>query len=183
MDESNLTPSKIAENGKNLYKQEDYAQAAELFAMAARGFEESGEPINAAEMANNCSVSLLQNGDSEAALAAVGETDRVFAEYGDTRRQAMALGNRAAALAALGRREEAEKTYWESAHLLGEIGERDLRASVLQAISKLQLKEGRYGEALASMDSSLEGSGKVSIPKRLLRRLIKFPMKLLGRGS
>lgn len=183
MDVSNLTPGEIAETGKSHYEREDYAQAAELFALAARRFETAGEPINAAEMANNRSVALLQDGDPEGALEAVGETDRLFAEFGDTRRQALALGNRAAALAGLDRRAEAEKTYWESARLLGEIGERDLRASVLQAVSRLQLKEGRYGEALASMDSGLEGADKPSFARRMLRKLIKIPMKMLGRSS
>lgn len=183
MDLNNLTPAEIAETGKSHYRQEDYAQAAELFEMASKGYAAAGEPINAAEMANNRSVSLLQHGEPGAALDAVGDTDRTFAEFGDTKRQAMALGNRAAALAGLDRREEAEKTYWESARLLGEIGERDLRASVLQAISKLQLKEGRYVEALASMDSGLESVEKLSLPKRLVRKLIRIPMKMLGRGS
>lgn len=183
MDKPSFTPAELAERAKTHYKQEDYTQAAELFGLASNGFETAGEPINAAEMANNRSVALLRGGDAAAALEAVGDTDRVFAEYGDTRRQALALGNRAAALAGLDRREEAEKTYWESARLLGEIGERELRATVLQAISKLQLKDGRYGEALASMDSGLEGAQKLSFSRRLVRKLIRIPMKMLGRGS
>ena len=183
MHENHLTPAQIAENGKTQYQREDYAQAAELFGLAAVGFTTAGESLNAAEMANNRSVALLRHGNAEAALEAVGETDRVFAGAGDTKRQAMALGNRAAALAGLGRAADAEEAYWESARLLGEIGERDLRASVLQAISKLQLKEGRYTEALASMDSGLEGVQRLSFSKRLVRRLIKIPMKMLGRGS
>ena len=183
MDASNLSPSEIAETGKKHYQQEEYVQAAELFALAADGYAAAGEPLQAAEMANNRSVALLQGGEAQAALNAVGATEEVFSEAGDTRRQAMALGNRAAALAGLGQNEEAEKVYWESARLLGEIGERDMRASVLQAISKLQLKGGRYGEALASMDSGLEGVERLSLPKRLIRKLIRIPMKMLGRGS
>lgn len=183
MNASNLTPSEIAETGKQHYQQEDFARAAELFALAAQGYETAGEPFSAAEMANNRSVALLQGGEAQAALDAVGATDEIFSAAGDTRRQAMALGNRAAALAGLGQNEEAERVYWESARLLGEIGERDMRASVLQAISKLQLKGGRYGEALASMDSGLEGVERLSLTRRFLRKLIRIPMKMLGRGS
>jgi tetratricopeptide (TPR) repeat protein len=183
MDASHLTPSQIAETGKQHYQQEDFAQAAELFALAADGFTAAGEPLQAAEMANNRSVALLQGGEARAALDAVGATDEVFSAAGDTRRQAMALGNRAAALAGLGQNDEAERVYWQSAQLLGELGERDLRASVLQAISKLQLKGGRYGEALASMDSGLEGVERLSLSRRILRKLIRIPMKMLGRDT
>ncbi|HUF39815.1 MAG TPA: hypothetical protein VMN57_14925 [Anaerolineales bacterium] len=178
-----ITPSELAESGKRRYEQEDFAQAAEMFALAAGGYLEAGERVLAAEMSNNRSVALLQDGDAEGALEAAGETHEVFSAAGDARRQAMALGNRAAALAGLGRTSEAEQAYWESARLLETVGERGLRASVLQAISKLQLKEGRYGEALASMDSGLEGVDRLSLPKRLVRKLIKIPMKMLGRSE
>ena len=104
------------------------------------------------------------------------------AEAGDVRRQAISLGNQAAALAKLKRKDEAEKIYWESARLLGEIGENDIRASVLQAISRLQLGKGRYMEALASMESGLERRSILSFPQRILKRLIGIPRKLINRS-
>lgn len=176
-----LSPQQLADLGKDLYEQEDYAQAAEMFTLAERSYLTAGDALGAAEMANNRSVSLLQGGDYQGALDAVGTSDEQFAAAGDIRRQAMAIGNRAAALAELGDRAGAETAYWESARLLGEAGEKDMRASVLTAISKLQMKEGRYMEAIASMESGLDEGPKLSLRRRMLKRLLAIPGKLLRR--
>ncbi|MDH3945015.1 MAG: hypothetical protein OEV06_13055 [Anaerolineae bacterium] len=132
-------------------------------------------------MANNQSVALLQAGQAEDALQAVGDTPDEFADAGDTRLQAMALGNRAAALDALGHSAEAEQDYTAAADLLKSIGETDLRAHVLQSLSQLQLKSGRQLEALASMQSGLDGVQRPSLKQRLIKRLLKKPFDLLKR--
>lgn len=177
-----LTPEQLVLQAKDLYEQEEYLEAAGVFGGAAESYRAAGDALMAAEMVNNRSVALLMAGEAEEALAAVGDTPTVFAESGDVRRQALALGNRAAALAKLNRKEEAEQTYWDSARLLGEIGENDLRASVLQAISRLQLGGGRYMEALSSMESGLEQTGRLSFSQRILKRLIGIPKKLINRS-
>ena len=175
------TPEQLAEQGKALYERQDYFGAADLFGKAGSGHLAAGDALSAVEMDNNRSVALLMAGDFRGALEAAGETASVFGLAGDTRRQAMALGNRAAALEKLGKTEEAESLYWESARLLGEIGEKDLRASVLQSISKLQVRKGRYVEAISSMEGGLEGAEKLSFTQRLLKRLIRFANRLLNR--
>lgn len=179
--DSKTNPSDLAESGKKHYEREDYIQAAEAFAASAAGFRTAEDALSAAEMDNNRSVALLQAGEYQAALDAAARTDKTFASAGDTRRQAQALGNQAAAMAGLGRKQDAEDLYWKSAQLLEACGEKDLRATVLQAISRLQLGEGRYMQALASMESGLEGVPKPSLAQRLLKRLLKIPGKLLNR--
>lgn len=176
-----LTPDKLNQEGKTAYEREEFEAAARAFEAAERGYAAGGDALNAAEMANNRSVALLQGGDAQGALQAVGDTPEIFAQANDTRRHAMALGNKAAALAELGQREEAEKMYWESARLLNEIGETALRASVLQAISRLQMRSGRVMEAVASMQSGLEQVEKPSWTQRLLKKLLQVPSRLLNR--
>lgn len=176
-----LTAEKISLEAKKLYEQEAYLEAAEQFGRSAQAYLDANDKLSAAEMDNNRSVSLLQAGEFQQALEAVGESDFIFEAAGDVRRQAMALGNRGAALARLGQKEEAQQIYWESARLLGEIGEQDLRTSVLQSISKLQLSEGRFMEAIASMESGLDNAPKLSLSQRILKRLVGIPRKLLNR--
>ena len=65
--------------------------------------------------------------------------------------------------------EEAEKLYWEAAGIFGEIGEKDLRATVLQSISRLQLGGGRFMEAIASMESGINEVEKPSFTQRISR--------------
>ncbi len=168
--------------GDRAYEREDYEAAAQAYGLAAQSLREAGEPLSAAEIENNRSVALLQAGDPQAALEAVEGTADLFAQAGDRRRQALALGNQAAALQALKRYEEAEHAYRLSAGLLAELGENELRASVMRAISELQLRTGRQLEAVASMHSGLEGIERPGVKQRLVKRLLEMPFKFLSRS-
>ena len=137
-----------AQAAKKAYQQSDYDTAARLFRTAADGYQARGNGLLAAEMANNLSVTLLQNGDAQSAYEAAQGTDAVFEDNGDQLKTAMALGNQAAALDALNRLQEAEELYQRSADLLAKLGETELRAQVMQSISALQLRSGRQLEAL-----------------------------------
>ncbi len=113
--------------------------------------------------------------------AAVVDTISIFQEAGDTRRLAMAYGNQAAALEALGQLEAAEAAYQQSADLLAEVGEDQLRASVMRSVSELQLRQGRHLEAVAAMQTGLGGLKRPKPKQRLIRRLLDMPFKLLNR--
>ena len=178
-----LSPQQIAKEAKSAYKKGDYAVAAQSFEAARQGYLLANDVVVAAEMANNCSVALLQAGDKDGALTAVEGTETVFLEAGDRKRQAMALGNQGAALEALGRLEEAEQAYWKSAEILKEIGEKDLRVSVMQSISALQLRTGRQLQAVASMHAGVENIDKPTPKQRFLKRLLGIPMHLLNKQS
>jgi tetratricopeptide (TPR) repeat protein len=171
-------PDQISAEAKSAYQQEDYQKAAELFQTAADGFFLAGDTLSAAEMANNRSVALLQGGEAASALQAVEGTIQTFADAGDKRRQAMALGNRAAALNKLNRVEEAISDYQQAADIFKEIGEHDLRAPVLQALSVLQLRSGSQLESLASMTAGLNEYEQPKPIQRLLKRLLDIPSKI-----
>ncbi len=181
MSDTPMTPQEYVEEGKTAYEQEDFDGAVEAFLAAERGFLANQDELMAAEMANNRSVVLLQIGEAQAALEAVEHTPQVFSQANDDLRHAMALGNQAAALAALDQREQAEKTYWESAQILGEIGESDLRASVLQSISKLQMRSGRFMQAVASMESGLDQVEKPNFSQRIIKKLLRIPSSMLNK--
>ena len=177
-----LTPEELAAAGKAAFERGEFEAAANAFQAAADGFELAEDPLNAAEMKNNCSVALLQDGNAQGALAAVQGTAAIFADSQAVREQALALGNEAAALQTLGKIEEAEALYRESADLLAETGDDELRASVFRSISELQLKQGRHLEAVASMHTGLDGLEKPKPRQRLVRRLLEMPFKFLNRG-
>lgn len=171
------SPQKLAKEGKAAYKSGEYEAAARLFEAARQGYQAVNDPLNAAEMANNCSVSYLQAEDGEAALAAMQGSDAVFAQAGDLKRQGMALSNRGAALEALERSEEAIATYQEAAKILQQAGEDQMRAQVMQSLSSLQLKLGRQWEALGSMQAGLEGVQDPSLKQKLLKKLLNTPLE------
>ena len=100
-----------AKRGKKAYDRGNYLQAAEDFEEAHKAYELQGDVLNAAEMANNCSVAYLQADEPEKALQAVEGTPEIFAHAGDLTRQGMALGNYAEALSELDQPDEAIDAY------------------------------------------------------------------------
>ncbi|MEJ2597608.1 MAG: tetratricopeptide repeat protein [Anaerolineales bacterium] len=174
-----LNATQLAKEAKQAYQREDYESAARTFLAAAKSYTTSQDPLNAAEMANNASVAYLQAGDSQAALEAVEGTAEIFAAKGDVRRQAMALGNQGAALEAIKRYKEAEAAYQQSADLLKQVGEDQLRLNVMQSLSRLQARTGRQLEALASMQAGLDDVNRPSPRQRILKKLLEVPFKFM----
>jgi hypothetical protein len=128
---------------------------------------------------NNSSVSYLKAGDGQNALDAVISVDEVFKIAGDLKRQAMTLGNQAAALDNLDRVDEALIKFIESADLFASIGENELRAYVCQSISAMQLRNGRYLEAYATMQSGDMGVKNPNLTQKILKSLMDVPFKFL----
>jgi tetratricopeptide (TPR) repeat protein len=172
-----LSPNQLQKEGQAAYQRGDYLAAAGAFQSAAESFGIQGEPLAEAEMRNNRSVALLKAGEAAAALEAVTGTEAVFAASADVRRQAMAIGNVAAALEALGRLEEAASNYEKCADLLKEVGEEQLRATVMQSLSAVQLRLGRQLDALATMYSGLEGLKHPNPKQRMVKKLLQAPFK------
>ena len=172
---------KLANEGRMAYQRGDYTAAAQAFMSAAEVFTADGDKIAAAEMQNNRSVALLQSGEAKEALQAVRGTDAIFAEAGDIRRQALAIGNQAAALDKLGRLEAAATAYEKSAELLLEVGNNDLRASVLQSLSAVQLRQGCQLEAIATMQAGLEEVKHPSPKQNIVKKLLQIPYKFMNR--
>ncbi len=176
-----LKPDQLVKEGQSAYRKGDYVAAGHAFMAAAQGFHSAGDPLNAAEAANNGSVALLQAGEASEALKALEGTEEIFAEAGDIRRQGMSVGNRGAALEALNRLDEALDAYQQSADLLKQSGEDDYYANVMQSLSALQLRTGRQLQALASMQSGLEQIQKPTPKQRLLKRLLHIPFRMLDK--
>jgi len=177
----NKNPNKLEKDGKAAFKKGNFVDAQNLFHDAEQSYLAIGENLAAAEMANNRSVALLQAGDAITALEVVDGTDEIFAEAGDRRRQALAIGNKAAALEELESLEEAAEAYETSADLLKEIGESDLRASVMQSLSAVQIKQGLQLQALATMQSGLENVKHPNPKQRVVKKLLQIPFSFLNR--
>jgi tetratricopeptide (TPR) repeat protein len=174
-----ISPQQLAEEGHAAYSKGNYLAAARSFKAAADGYRTTGDELSAAEMLNNCSVAYLKGGNSEAALQAVENTDQVFAERGDIKRQAMAIGNQAAAFEGMNYLDQAIDKYSESARLLESLGESELRAYVLQSISAIQLRKGRYMEAFATMQVGVMGLDNKDLSHKLLKTLVQLPFKFI----
>jgi tetratricopeptide (TPR) repeat protein len=174
-----LDPKRLADEGQAEYSRANYHEAARLFKAASDGYLSSGNELSAAEMANNCSVAYLKGGNAEAALDVAKGTELIFAEKGDTLRQALALGNQAAAWEGLNQLDQAVYIYSQSAEILNGLGEGELRAYVLQAISAMQLRRGQFLEAYTTMGLGVMGVDKPNLSQRILKSLIQLPFKFI----
>ena len=110
----------------------------------------------------------------------LGQYSELFAENGDAHRQALAYGNQAAALQAMGNVEEAEALYLQSADLLGQLGEDQMRATVLRSLSEMQLRSGRAIDAVISMQDGVSGVKKPRAQQRIIKTLLQMPNRFLG---
>lgn len=166
---------------QNAYKEENFEKAAQKFEDAAKLLNIAGEAPHAAEMNNNASVSWLRFGDAQAALRCTEGTSSIFAAAGDVQKQAMAFGNQAAALEALGDFAAASTCYEQSADLFKQSGDRELRATVLQSLSALQMRHGKQLHAMATMQAALDQKPKLNWREKFLQKILKVPFKLLNR--
>lgn len=179
MNDTNISPEKLAKQAAAAYGSDDYAKAVILYKNASQLYKDAGDELMAAEMDNNLSVTLLKMKDAEAALQAAAGTDLLFEEASDVNRQAIAIANQAAAMEALDQLDEALERYQLASDLLKQSGNKQMRSYVLQAISALQLRTGKQLQAMASMDAALDNKGKLSLKERLLRKLLNTQKKLM----
>jgi tetratricopeptide (TPR) repeat protein len=167
-------PADFAEQGKRAYERGQYDEAAQLFRRAAQGYSLGQASVQAAEMNNNLSVTLLQAGKAREALDAALGTDQVFAAASDVKRQAMALGNQAAALEALHRYDEALETYGRAELLFSQTGEGDMLSLVKKSMAAIRLKRGDVLQSALNMVGSVEAKSRPSFFERILKFLFRF---------
>lgn len=181
MSSPNTRAGAAAREAQEHYLQERWTDAAEAFERAEQAYREDGATVDAAEMANNRAVALVQAGEPDAALEALEGTPELFLEAEDQHRAAQAFGNQASALEALGRVEEATTAYQRAAELFNQLGDADSRLHTYQALSQMQLRQGRTLDALTSYQRGLPGSARLSWKQRFLRWLLSLPSRLLNR--
>ncbi len=159
------------------YEHNHIQQALEGFQTCLKAYEEAGDALSAAEMRNNISVTYVKLKDGPQALAAVEGTDQIFLDHGDRKRQAMALSNTATALEMLERNEEALEKYQLALDIFKEIGEKEMRTSVLRRVADLQLKTKRQLQALASMEAAYDRGGNTSVKDSFFKSILTFIRK------
>lgn len=179
---TNQNPKHWQKKGNKDYQDKAYLEAEIAFKNAADEFRLTGDELTAAEMDNNRSVALLQACKPGEALQAVGESPDIFSKAGDRRRQALALGNQAAALDALKRFAEAINKYQQASDILKEIGETELRANVMQALSTIQLRQGQQLDALVTMHLGLQQAEHPNVKQRIIKKLLEIPFKIMNRS-
>jgi tetratricopeptide (TPR) repeat protein len=169
-----LTPIQFSEQGKEAYQAGNFQAAADNFLKAEEFYRNSGDLLQAAELANNRSVALLQAGNALSAFEASKDTHLVFAQAKDTLREGFALGNQAAALKELGQKKESLRLYKLSAEKLALTGDKENLVIVQKTISALELESGHKIDAMSSMLDALRAKEKLNLREKILRKLFSI---------
>lgn len=171
---NSLSPTVLADRGKQEYERGNYLPAADLFLQAAQAFVSAQDELNAAEMKNNQSVALLQAGKAKEAFQATDGTEEIFQRAGDIKRQGIAVSNRAAALEGLKNWNEALAEYDRAATLFEEIGEGDMHSIVRKAAANINLKRGRIADSQMDVFDSLRLVKKPTLMQRIMKFLVRI---------
>lgn len=161
------------------YNKKNFQAAIQGFQACLLYYEENGDELAVAEARNNLSVTHLGMKDALSAYEEVVHTDEIFARHGDRKRQGMAIANTAAALEALDRKEEALALYEQVLDIFKEIGEKEMRASILRRVSDLQLKTKRGFQAIASMEAAYDQKEKKPLKDSFFKSLLSSIRKKL----
>ncbi len=172
---STLSPQELEKKAQAAYQNKDYKLALETYAAAREAYNNSGDLLKSAEMANNLCVVYLQDKQPHRALSAVTGTPALFLEHDQKELAAYAYGNMASALEATGRLTEAETAYRSALELFTETGADEAIQQTAQSLSQMLLKQGRSFEAVFSMQSGLESKKKPTLKDRILKQLFKLP--------
>lgn len=174
-----LTPLQLSDQGKEAYQAGNFQAAADNFLKAETIYKDSGDKLQAAEMANNRSVALLQAGKPEAAYDASKDTNLVFAEANDTLREGFAIGNQAAALNEMGQKKESLRLYRISAEKLYKAGDKENLVIVQKTISAMELESGHKIDAMSSMLDALRNKEKLTLREKILRKLYSIVARFM----
>jgi tetratricopeptide (TPR) repeat protein len=176
-----VVPDHLEDQAMIAYREGRLEEAIDGFTAARQAFLTYGNESRAAEMGSNLCVVLLQDGRPQEALSAVEGSPTVFLSVGDESRAAQAYGNLGSALEACGDNIGAENAYRQAAEIFKRLEEKEQYSYTLQALSRLQLRQGRHLEAIVSMQRAMEAKPQSGIRERLFRRLLKLPSRLLNR--
>jgi tetratricopeptide (TPR) repeat protein len=177
MNEREKSPEDYERQGLKEFNDGHFEASVRLFTLAQNSHLAQGDQGKTAQMANNLCVVYLKMKRHTEALEAVEGTPEVFLGLDDTLRAAQAYGNLGSALEASGDLVRAEENYRLAAQLFDEVGDGEQHAYTLQALSRLQIRQGQPIKAVATMQESIDTIPKPSIRDRILRRLLKIPFR------
>ena len=163
-------------DAKKLYDAGQLNDALRAFEQARAAFVAQGDEANAAAVANDLGVVYYRAGRRDDARQVLQDALAAFEKLGNVPGQAKAIGNLARLMDQAGDKEGAEKNYQRAAELFHQAGEKGLEADTDRALSQMQLRRGRWLEALATYDRALAAKGGSGA----LRAFLQIPLRLLG---
>lgn len=172
--ETVLDPLAAEAEGRRLFTQGQYEEAAEQFALAHRAYVQAGDDRKAAEMLNNEGVVFRRVRKYEEAAAALEKARQIFVRLLDQSSQAQVLGNLGGLYSIMKRYDESEACFREAVDLFQELDDRARQSETLRAMAIMQFKRGRRSQALATYEDAMYFLPNPSFLQRVTRFLLKI---------
>lgn len=176
MDSSSNTIETLLSQGRASFRQKQYQLAVDQFQQALESC--SQDTAEFAEISNDLAVTLIFLQQASRSLPHLEKALGIYSSSDDPYHCAITLGNRATAYEAMGKHKEALKDYRHAVDLLKNTPHQDEYMLLRKAQSNLQLKKGRFLEAIVSMDAALHKQDPQNIRDRILKWLLNHAVKL-----
>lgn len=171
----------MQKSGVEAFRAGNYELAKERFSALIEAAREENNPAKVAEAQNDLGVVLKILDDLDGALAALHAALKYYQSVDDEHGEAQVLGNFGMVEAAAGQYEDAIQSYLDSATIFEELGDSEMAMYSWQALSKLQLHQKDWINAIASYEEGIAHLPDNSIKKKIVQALLKTPQKFLGR--
>ena len=170
----------LKEEGKRLFQEGLYEEAAAVFRQAQEMFIAEGNEIEAAEMVNNLGVIHRMRGEWDEAIAVLEEARATFVRLGDRDREAQTLGNLGGLYASRGQRDKATECLRQAADTFAELGDAQHQGETLLALGVQMWKSGDRSGGLAAYEAGLHALQQPTAGQKTLRGLLGLRGRLLG---
>ena len=169
-----VTPDGLRAAGLRLFRQRQYAAAAEQLRAATAAY--AADSAARCETLNDLGVVYRLQRNGSAAIAALEDAAAGFARLGDGAGQGVALANLGDVYAGIKQQEQAAINYSEASALLARAGDRERQSRVLWALSLHHVRRGRWLSAMTLMEQSLSLRPRLGVGGWLLRALLRLAL-------
>jgi tetratricopeptide (TPR) repeat protein len=172
--EAVLDPQAAEIEGKRLFRQGQYKEAAKQFSLAHQAYVEAAEKLKAAEMLNNVGLAYRRVGKHKEAVSALENARQVFSELGDQGREAQVLGNLGGLYSKMKRYDESAVCFQDSVDLFQALDDRARQSETLRAMAIMQFKRGQRATAFTTYEDALYYLPNPNFLQRFTRLLLKM---------
>jgi len=170
---------KLQKEGLEAFRDGNYELAQSKFEALLEIAEAEGQPVKAAEALNDLGVTRKQLGDLDGAMEALRQALKYYQDNDDELGEAKTLGNFGMVEEAAEKYEDSIQSYLDAASIFEELGETELATFTWQALSKLQLRQKDWLNAIASYERGLDNLPDNSVKKKFVKNLLKAPGKFM----
>jgi tetratricopeptide (TPR) repeat protein len=174
-----VDPDALAREGRELYRQGDLEAARTRLYEAYEAFKAAGDLNGVAETANDVGVLYTVQQHYAEAESWLLQAQSRFVDLQDYEGEAQTLGNLGSMCQARGDLQQAAAYLQQAADRFHLEGDDEKRSATLRVLSMVRLRQMRFLQALAAYEAALACHPRPNAFRRLLRRIVGFPRRLL----